>query len=280
VNSFRHILAACVVVTVATRTLGRGGADMVDSLPVTGHYAQNGRALDVRSMEKVLLARGPSADYADRAKAYRLSASVIGATLWTASLAVSAVQFASIYSALKKGQTMVARTDQFTLPLLIGGELGSFVQGRLGARGNYLFHRAVLAYNGHLCKERGPDVELDHHIVKPKRGRGWYLQDGLAMSTETLYRVLGEQPTSRGGALRSRLYRETASRTTSVGITFIFFAVMSALEGETDRAYLGTGIGLTSFGIVNAISALVSRSMAVKAYNETVPATIRCSELP
>jgi hypothetical protein len=120
-------------------------------------------------------------------------------------------QVANLVQAFSNGEPVAPWLDNAVLPLTIGMELGGFIQGRLYPRSDYLFRKAVLAYNRDPYRKHGWEFPDDPCIERV--GRGTYEQHGLTMSTGVLYHVLREQPTSRAGSIWAAILHETSTRT-------------------------------------------------------------------
>ncbi len=270
--SFYFVLAFSAIVM--------GETDVVDSLLIKNHYTQNGKLLKRRNMEKMLLNIDDAGPYIKRAKGCRVASNLIGFSLWGVSLGITISQLVSTIKAVEEEKPITTEFDKFMLPLSIGGEISSLFQSRLMAQSGYLTRKGVVAFNNHLCKERGLDIQYDHHINKSKQRKMWYIQDGVDMSTGTLYYVLREHPASKESAIMSLVWQETATRTAGVGMTFLVIAIIGSLEGEMNKGYLATGISTTTFSICTAIASMVSRKRAIRKYNKAVPAKIPCGQGP
>ena len=156
-----------------------GAKPLSDSLPIEGHYSQDGRSVSRFKLERFLLAHDSSVELADHSLGYKWSGHVIGATIWCVNLGVSAYQLEQFLNALKKQNTIIDSTGKqeafsnnlykFTIPLTIGSDGASFVQSLLYNRSDYLLHKAALAYNSSIMKS-GPAIDL--HIDKRRETDG------------------------------------------------------------------------------------------------------------
>jgi hypothetical protein len=249
-------------------------ASLSDSLFIEGYYSQNGRSFSRRQVENFLLTQDTSMAFADAAKGMRLSAWAIGTTMWCINTGIAAYQVKQFVDAVEREEPISSNLDNLTIPLAIGGTITSFVQTRLRNRSDYLIHKGVIAYNGVLCEKLKRDSCLDLSIKKTRSGK--YMQDRVFMPEHVLYGVLREQDASRTFADWSLVCKETANQTLGIGILFLALAGIGYLdqEGQVDtrarNMQLSLGIGITSFGIVNAIVSAVTRGAAIKEYNGAV----------
>jgi hypothetical protein len=260
------ILALSLSVTAAQT------AAVLDTVPIVGHWTQNGASLKRRSMETVLLQTGSAGVQVDAAKGYRAAAFALGATLWTATTVVAVIEIVRMADALEKMEYVSTSVDAPLVALSIGTDIAGFVQARLRAQSDYKLFCGIRAYNEDLGSKAGS--LLDRAIMPA--GPGWYQQCGLSLSTETLLHVLREDHASRGGATRSLLYRETGSRAGTVGGALLAIAIIGLVEGRRNNAndaYLGWGIGLTTFSIINAISSEAALKRSLRRYNQAVSPT-------
>ncbi len=261
---------------------------LLDSLPIEGHYSQNGSSVSRFKLERFLLSHDTSVELADRSIGYKWSGHVVGATLWCVNLGVSAYQLKlflddlrkqnSIFDSTGKQEAFSNRLYKFTIPLTIGTDAASFVQSLLYSRSDYLLHKAALAFNASTAKN-GHVIDL--HIEKDKNGM--YKQDGLLMPEPVLYGVLREQPVSRAGANWSVALKEIGIQAGEWGGMYIALSLLSYLQGSTgdtsiivDKkardSNLKIGVSLAAFGIVNAIISAVTKNRAIKRYNAAIPA--------
>jgi hypothetical protein len=253
-------------------------ASLSDSLFIEGYYSQEGKSFSRRKVENFLLVQDTSRALADAAKGLRLSAWAIGATMWCINAGIAAYQIKQFVDAVERQEPVSSNLDNLTIPLAIGGTVASFVQNRLRYRSDYLIHKAVIAYNADLCKKQGLDSCLDFRIKKAGLGR--YMQDRVFMPEQVLYAVLREKDASRAFANWSIVCGETASQTIGIGILFLALAGIGYLDqGPVDlRArdtQLGLGIGMTSFGIINAITAAITRRAAIREYNWSISPPVK-----
>lgn len=263
-----------VVLTAVILAWNVADAEMVDSLPLEGHYSQGGTELDRREMETVLLETPNAHVLVDRAKGLRIASNVLGISTWCISVGITAYQIVGLVDAIERRKPYSNELDDLVLPLTIGGGLASFLQSRLRARAEYLFRKGVVEYNRQLCRRTQSERMLDHRLKEV--GNGWYTQDGILMSPSTLYYVLGEQRTSRGHSLRSVFYREAGSNAISMGISLLMLAVVSGIDDQPWRGYVISGSCTAGFGIINLISAAVARKRAIRAYNEAEDDAVPC----
>jgi len=239
-----------------------------DSLPLSGRWSQNGVTLKRRDVERMLLSVPVAIRDADASKGYRGASFAIGASLWCASAAVTAVQVVSMVRALEDGELITPALDGPILALSISSDISGLIQGRMTGRANYLLHRASRSHNeGLLAAAEQP---VDRTIMEAGNAAGWYTQGGLAMGSDILLRVLREEKASRGGSIRSDLYRESGARFGTVGIGLLALAVFSYVDKRPDTVFLGLGIGLTSFAAITGISSRVARIRALRRYNQAV----------
>lgn len=245
-----------------------------DSLLIEGYYSQQGKSISRRELEYFLREKSVSESLINRSKRYRLSAWTIGAGMWCVNTGITIYQIKKFVDAVENQEPVSTSLDNVTIPLVIGGEISVFVQNRLRIRSDYLLHKAVTAYNNDMCKKFALDLPMDHLIKKEKYN--WYKQDRVLMPTRVLYPVLKEKDASRPLANWSIVCRESASHTIAIGAMFIVFAAIGYIEEEgidirKRNVQLGVGIGLTSFGIINAIISAVTRNTAIRKYNESIP---------
>jgi hypothetical protein len=252
---------------------------VVDSLPITHHYIQDGKTLKRRNMEKMLLTTNDAAPFIKKAKKHRAASNLIGFSLWGISLGITISQLTSILKDVKEEKPPITtEMDKFMLPLSIGGEISSLFQTRFNARANYFTRKGVIVFNDQLCRDRGLEIQYNHHIEKSELKKTWYIQDSVDMSPETVYLVLRENPASKDGATMSLIYREIATRSAGVGLSYLLVAIIGALEDDLNKGYLSVGISTTTFSIITAIASMVRRKRAIREYNEAVPARIKCGQ--
>ena len=262
---------------------------MSDSVPIQGHFSQDGNSVSRFKLERFLLMRDSSVEFVDRSLGYKWSGHAVGALLWCLNIGLSAYQINQFLDALERKNNDLetsGRQEAFsntlyklTIPLTIGSEIASFVQSRLYNRSDYLLHKGLLAFNASAA-EKSHAAPIDLHIEKLKNG--CYQQDGLLLTEPVLYGVLREQPASRPAALWSATLHETGAELGTWGGLFIGLALLSYLQeasGDTSLlvdkkgrdANLKIGISLAASGVVSAIVSAVTRNVAVKKYNAALP---------
>jgi hypothetical protein len=241
-----------------------------DTALIEGGYSQNGFSLNQRAMERMLLATHSMAviDHVERARGCRIASRAIGISMWCVTTGVSAYEVYRAIDDFQHGQDVSPFALNVTLPLMIGGEVTSFIQGLLYRRAGYLQYKAVQAYNNQLSAERKLTRVVDHELRQTQFTQ--YTQDGLLLAPTTVQYVLLEESASRATAARAALYRETSGHTASVGASLLVLAIMATVEDRDAGVYWGLGGGLVGFGIVNAISATAARNRAIRKYNESV----------
>jgi hypothetical protein len=258
-----------------------------DSLPIEGHYAQAGRPVSRFKLERFLLDRDSSSDFADRSLGNKWCGHALGALLWSGNIGMTIYEVNQVSRAIQdqvrtldttgRREPFSNRLYSFSIPLTIGTEAVSFVQARLYTRSDYLFHRAALAYNASLAKKSSKKLELS--IVKT--GWGEYAQDGLVFFRPVLYSVLMEQHASAGLSAWSWGLKETGIQLGTLGATFLALAAVSILQqtlGDTSFAIdikerqtnLTLGISLTVGSIATAIVSAVIRKRGIIRYNEAL----------
>jgi hypothetical protein len=249
-------------------------APLSDSLLIEGHYSQKGKSISRRKLEKFLQKQDVSMSLVKRSKAWRISAWTIGASMWCVNIGITAYQVRQFMDAVEKQQPINTNLASVTVPLIVGGEIAAFVQGRLRTRSEYLLHKAVTAYNNDVCQRHAIGLVMDHRITKVKSS--WYRQDRVLMPTRVLYPVLKEKDASRSYANCSFIFRELGNQSVAAGAMFLALAAIGYIQkdsvdtGERDFQ-LYFGIGLASFGIINKIISAVTRNAAVRRYNESIP---------
>lgn len=253
-------------------------ASLSDSLFIEGYYLQAGKTFSRRHVENFLLNQDTSMALADAAKGLRLSAWAIGATMWCVNTGIAAYQIKEFVDAVERQEPISSNLDNLTIPLAIGGTIASFVQNRLRYRSDYLIHKAVIAYNGNLCKKQKRDSCLDLRIKKARSGK--YMQDRVFMPEHVLYAVLRDNDNSRAFANWSYVCKETTNQTLGIGILFLALATIGYLdEGPVDTQardmQLGLGIGITCFSITSAIVSAITRGAAIKEYNRSISPPVR-----
>ncbi len=274
---FRATIFICLLSVHSA--IGMRKSNVVDSLPITSHYSQDGKTIKRRNMEKMLLTSSDASPSIKKAKKYRVASNLTGVSLWGISLGITIAQLTSVLKNLEAGKPPITtEMDKFMLPLSIGGEISSLFQIRLITRSNYYTRKGVIAFNNQLCRERGLNLEYDHHIAKSEFKKTWYIQDGIDMSPETVYLVLKEETVSEDDAILSLIYRELATRTAGVGLTYLLVAIMGALEDDLNKEYLAIGITTSTFSLITAIASTVRRKRAINEYNKAVPTRVKCGE--
>lgn len=286
---YRRILHyAVVIITGVTTALSAAPVKVADNLLIEGYYTQEGHGISRRSLENFLLnePNDPS-KFADKSKAYRLSAFAVGAPMWLVTTGIGiwqVVKFAKILDTINMSTTtdptavFYQNSWKISVPLIIGGEISAFIQGRLRNRSDYMLHKAVKSYDSVLCTKQQVNIIIDHQIkeVKP----GWYLQDRVLMPTSVLYPVLKEKKESYGAATWSFFCKEFAINAGLVGSILITNAVIAFFEGglgekniniKQRNIQLGAGIGLEVFAAISSILSAGIREKAVQKYNDALP---------
>jgi hypothetical protein len=261
-----------------------------DSLPIQGHFSQNGNSVGRFKLERFLLAHDSSVEFADRSIGYKWSGHVVGTTLWCVNLGVAAYQLNLVLDAVKKQnilldstgkqETLVNRLNRFTIPLTIGSEVASFVQSLLYDRSDYLLHKGALAYNASIARNSPPGQGIDLRIEK--ENNGWYKQDGLLMTEPVLRGMLREQPASRPYSNWSWVFKQIGIQAGEWGGMYIGLALLSYLQEATgDTSFiidkkardsnLRIGISVSALAIAGAIASAVTRNAAIRKYNGAIP---------
>lgn len=261
---------------------------LADSLPVQGHFSQNGQPVSRFKVERFLLAHDSSADLADRSLGYKWSGHAVGALLWCVDIGIAAYEIKGIYDAIKNESILDTNgmrqpysnsLYKFTIPLTIGTEVASFIQERLYVRSDYLLHKAALAFNESVARKASPGSLFDLRI--DKSGFGSYRQGGLTFGDPVLDGILLEQPASAARAAWSWVLKETGIQVGSWGGMYVGLALFSYLEemqGDTTLAIdkraraanLTIGVSLIAGSIVCAIVSSVIRNKGIEKYNEAV----------
>lgn len=274
----KRICFAAILLVAAAASAG----PLSDSLPIQGHFSQNGQPVSRFKLERFLLAHDSSADLADRSLGYKWSGHAVGALLWCVDIGVAAYEIKGVYDAIKnesildaggKRQPYSNSLYKYTIPLTIGTEAASFIQERLYVRSDYLLHKAALAFNESVAQK------VDLHI--DKSGFGEYSQGGLTFGEPVLNAILLEQPASAPRAAWSWVLKETGIQVGSWGGMYVGLALLSYLEemqGDTTLAIdkgaraanLTIGVSLIAGGIVCAIVSWVIRNKGIEKYNEAV----------
>jgi hypothetical protein len=207
-------------------------------------------------------------DYVERARGCRIASRAVGISMWCLTTGVSAYEVYRAVDDFQHGQDVSPFAFNVTLPLIIGGEVTSFIQGLLFRRAEYLLHKSVQSFNNQLCTERKLSRVVDHELRQTQFTQ--YTQDGLLLTPATVQYVLLEESASRATAARAAIYRETSGHTASVGASLLALAILATVENRDAGVYWGLGGGLVGFGIVNAIAATAARNRAIRKYNESV----------
>jgi len=227
-------------------------------------------------------------DYADRSLGYKWSGHAVGALLWCVNAGVAAYEIKQIYDAIQNQSLFDTATGhrqpfsnnlyKYTIPLIIGSEVASFVQTRLYNRSDYLLHKAALAFNASVAKKYSQDLDL--HIEK--FDFGGYKQAGLNISEPVLYGVLLEQPASRARSVWSWVFKELGIQVGSWAGMYLGLALISylqetmgdtsfAIDKKAQRFNLTMGLSLTAFSIASAIASSVIVNKGIEKYNEALP---------
>ena len=250
-----------------------GAALLSDTLPLVDYFAQQGKEFPRRKVERFLQDHETSADLAGRSRAYRLSAAGIGATMWSVNFGISLYRFTYLIRAIEHREPVTIPLENLTTPLLIGGEIASFVQGRLSNRSDYLLHKSALVYNENRLVHPYPDSVLSLRIERAKFGL--YRQGGLLMPDHVTYAVLREKDASRFSSNWSLALREVAQPVQAFGALFVAYAIMGfftpdVVDVKTRQLQLTTGISLTGFGIIASVISRMVQKSAVDDYNGAV----------
>jgi hypothetical protein len=244
-----------------------------DTLLIEGYYSQQGRSIGRGKLENFLLNQNPSAQLADQAKGLRLSAWAIGTPLWCVNTGIAAYQIKQIFDAIEKQEMISPSINNFAVPLIIGSDITLFVQNILRNRSDYALHRAVIAYNTKIAEKYFPDSVMDHRIKKNKNS-SWYMQDRVFMPDGVLMSVLKEKEASRATAYWSSATDLLANQAISIGGMFLALTLMDYMVenriSSGARVKLNVGIGVTSFGIINAIIADGLKKSAIRKYNDSI----------
>jgi hypothetical protein len=273
-------------ISVLFSSAGICSKPLSDSLPIQGHYSQDGRFVSRFKLERFLLKQDSSTEYTDRSLGYKWSGHAVGALLWSVNIGVCVYQLKQVFDALERQNNILDSTGKqesfvnglykVTIPLTIGTEMTSFIQTRLYNRSDYLLHEGALAYNASVLKKSSKNSEMDLHIEKGKYGE--YKQGGLLFFEPVLYSVLREQPASKAYSVWSAVHKEVGVQVGSWGGMYLGLAILSYLqESMADTSFiidkkardfnLTLGVSLTAFSIVNAIISAVTRNVAIKKYN-------------
>lgn len=246
-----------------------------DSLLIEGHWTQQSQDISRHQLEQFLLKQNASADLTDKSKAYGVSSFAVGGPMWLITTGFTVWEGVNFYNAIKKNEPINTNIPSFTLTLVIGAELSSFIQGLLSHRSDYLLHKAVKAYDSSVYQRYNMSLVMDHRIKEARPG--WYLQDRLLMPTSVLYSVLKEKEASHTAANTSLLCRGIAINSGFIGGILISNAIVGFIEGGLGTGHvdvklrntqLGIGTGLAFIaGIFSIISGGI-RDKAIDYYNE------------
>ena len=271
-NRFRKFFCGPLLLFAVAVTAG--AASLSDSLPLEGNYRQQGKPFSRRKVERFLRNQDSSVSgLAGRSRGFRLTAGGIGLTIWSVNLGISVYQFSALYKAIDRQEPIALPLQQLTTPLLIGGEIATFIQDRFNSRSDYLLHCSALEYNRQLHLRRYPDSAFSLTIDKAKFG--WYRQDRLLLPVHVVHTVLREKDSSRPLSNWSLAFREVASPMQALGAWFLCYAIIGYLAPEgvdeqTRSTQLTAGITLTGFGIINAVISRILLKNAISRYNEAV----------
>jgi len=262
---------------------------VADNLLIEGHYTQEGQSISHGQLEKFLLDQpNEISNYADKSKAYRLSAFAVGGPMLLITTGVTiwqVMQFVKILDTVNMNSSnpeavIYHNAWSISVPIVIGGEITALIQGRLRNRSNFLLHKAVKAYDSILCTKQQVNIIIDHQIKEMKPG--WYLQDRVLMPTSVLYSVLKEKKESYGAANTSLLCKELAVNVGLIGSILLTNSIIAFFEGglgeknvniKQRNTQLGIGIGLELFATISSVISAGIRDKAVQKYNESMPKT-------
>jgi hypothetical protein len=283
-NPFKYSSVIYLLLFIATAA----ASPLSDSLPIEGNYSQGSHYISRFKLERFLLTRDSSMDYADHSLGYKWSGHAIGALLWCVNAGVAAYEIKQLYDAIQDQSLFDTATGhrqpfsnnlyKYTIPLTIGSEVASFVQARLYDRSDYLLHKAALAFNASVAKKFSQDIDL--HI--DKLDFGGYKQAGLNMTEPVLYGVLLEQPASSARSVWSWVLKELGIQVGSWAGTYLGLALISylqetmgdttfAIDKKAQRFNLTMGLSLTAFSIASAIASSVIINKGIDKYNEALP---------
>lgn len=267
-------LLLTILVSLILSTDSTHGFTLSDTLLIEGYYSQQGKQIRRGKLENFLLKQNPSAQLADQAKGLRFSAWAIGTPLWCINTGVAAYQIKQLAIAIEKQKMITGSINNFSMPLIIGSDITLFIQNILRSRSDYALHRAVVAYNKKIAEKYFPDLIMDHRIKKTNSGWG---QDCLLLPDGVLISVLREKETSRNFANWSMATDIMANQAFSIGGMFLAMFLMDYIMenriSSSARVKLNVGIGVTSFGIINAIIADLAKKKAIKKYNNSLKPT-------
>jgi hypothetical protein len=247
------------------------GGLLSDSLFIDGYYSQQGKTFERSELEFFLMEKDACAQKARKSRSFRYSANGIGAAIMCASLAITYFQARALIDAVKNQEPVGPHVDNMAIPLTIGGDLASFVQGQISTHSDYLLYKAVTAYNDQVQQSFYPETVIDKRITRVKSK--WYRQGRLLMPINVLYPVLKEKPSSRSFASSSKVFKVLRDQAFTAGFMFFALSAFSYIEDDPStidqrKRQLGTGIALTSVGIINWIISGVTLKRAILEYNK------------
>lgn len=264
-------LIAITVLSVSLLAETASAFSISDTLLIEGYYSQQGKQIRRGKLENFLLKQNPSAQLADQAKGLRFSAWAIGTPLWCINTGIAAYQIKQIVDAIEKQKMVTGTINNFSMPLIIGSDITLFIQNILRSRSDYALHRAVVAYNKKIAEKYFPDLIMDHRIKKTNSG--WW-QDCVLLPDGVLMWVLREKESSRAFANWSVATDIAANQAFSIGGMFLAMFLMDYIVenriSSSTRVSLNVGIGLMSFGIINAIIADGLKKSAIRNYNDSI----------
>jgi hypothetical protein len=285
-RSWAHLIIAFVIGSAAL--LQAAPVRVADNLLIEGYYTQEGQSISRGQLEKFLLNQpNEISNFADKSKAYRLSSFAVGGPMWLISTGVTlwqALKFVKLMDTINMNSSsntspvIYQNCWKISVPIIIGGELSAFIQGRLRNHSNYLLHKAVKSYDSILCTKQQVNIIIDHQIKEMKPG--WFLQDRVLMPTTVLYSVLKEKKESYGAANSSLLCKELAINAGLIGSIFLTNSIIAFFEGgigdknvniKQRNTQLGLGIGLELIATISSVISAGIRDKAIQKYNETMP---------
>lgn len=242
-----------------------------DSFHIEGYYTFGGEKISKTKLEKRLRNLQCTEGIATRARNFRYGANGVGAAMWGVSVSVAAIRIKAIVDAVEDGAPITDPLGRSALPLLIGGELSSVINGLLRNHSDYLLYKATREYN--RCQSSDSMVA---HIQKLKNG--WYQQGTLQMPEHVLIRVLKEYEEPRGYVNASQVLDGTGAVFSTVGAWFLYYGIMGFIESEgvdvpTRNVQLGIGIGLTCSNFFTSFISSWLRKKAIDEYNVAVKIT-------
>lgn len=237
-----------------------------DSLLIKGYYTCGREKISRSKLEKVLRDSECSRMNATGARNFRYGANGIGVAMWGISITIAAVRIKSVVDAIEKGAPITDPLGRSTMPLFIGGEISSIVNGLLRNHSDYLLYKAARAYNG----SHFPDSAESLQIENVKNGR--YRQGTLLMPEHVLIRVLREYEEPRGYVNASQVLDGTGTLFSTAGAWLLFYGVMGLIEPDgidisARNVQLGVGIGLTCSSLFTSHISSWLQKKAIAAYN-------------